>query len=461
MKFFCALAFLAVLGANVEAKEVVCYIPTWVDITSYVDTKLCTMFMISFGDVNADGSIRVPDLSSFKRLQTPTSKLLLALGGATAGVANFRAVAATPASRENFAKNCLNVVKQHGLDGIDMDWEFPESYERTTFAELHQAIRDKFGSKYLLTTAVMPGNWRVRDEKVYDIAALGKSCDFINLMSYDYHADASWDYNSGIFFNAPIRVNGYGDSVENGIKLFIEGGAPASKLNVGTPFYGRTYTLSSPSQNKPGDKWGAGGTQIMAANTPSYHDYCKKIADPSYTKKRDSLTMCPYMYKGTEWIAYEDEQSIKDKGDLANKYGLGGVMTWALHQDDYSGVCSSCKWPLLKALNSAIGRAKACDGSSSGGNGGNVVVIPTTTQKATTKKADGGNNGGNNNNNNNNNGGGSTTIITKCPSTGTLPHPDCSKFYSCGAVGSAPYEMSCGSLQFDKVSGTCGWVCNN
>lgn len=57
---------------------------------------------------------------------------------------------------------------------------------------------------------------------------------------------------------------------------------------------------------------------------------------------RDAYTFCPYMYSGNLWMSYEDEQRIMDKGNLATKYKLGGVMLWSLQQDDYDGVCSSC-----------------------------------------------------------------------------------------------------------------------
>lgn len=63
------------------------------------------------------------------------------------------------------------------------------------------------------------------------------------------------------------------------------------------------------------------------------------------------------MYKGDLWTSYEDVHSIARKSQLANStnYNLGGVMVWAIHQDDIDSVCGS-KQPLLKALNNAVGR---------------------------------------------------------------------------------------------------------
>uniref|UniRef100_A0A336KY38 CSON000037 protein n=1 Tax=Culicoides sonorensis TaxID=179676 RepID=A0A336KY38_CULSO len=449
MKFLVIFGFLLITASNIKAKQVVCYIPEWgPDITSKVNTSLCTMFMISFGTVDSNGNIGLPsNFANFKKLRTANSKLLLAIGGAswTAKTA-FSAIAASATTRTTFAQNCLNVVQSNGLDGVDIDWEFPDSSDRTNFVALHQAIKNKFGSTYTLTTAVSVGAWLLVTNNVYDIPGLSAAVDYINLMAYDLHMDEPWDATFGVYFNAPVKANS-GDSLDKGINLWLNGGAAASKLTLGVPFYARIYRLSDPIKTAPGSPFN-GGYQSQSAYTPAYNVYCPNIASSLWTKKRDALTLCPYMYNGDLWMSYEDQQSIIDKANLANSYNLGGVMLWALNQDDYDGVCSTCKWPLLRALNSAVGRATPCSGT--------VVVNPTTTtpsqapttttttQKTTTSS-----------------GGSSTGTITTCTTTGLFSYPsDCSKFYNCAYVGYAPIVQACSSgLFFNAVSQSCDWSC--
>lgn len=171
--------------------------------------------------------------------------------------------------------------------------------------------------------------------------------------------DEFWDSETGVYLNGPVKVNNSGDNIENSINMFLEGGAPASKLNMGVPFFGKTYQLADPSRTEPGSPFIA-GLQQHDVNIPPYNENCQKFQNSAWIKNRDAYTLSPYMYSGNLWITYEDEQSIFDKANLAIQYNLAGVMCWSLYHDDYDGVCSSCKWPLLKALNSAIGRATAC-----------------------------------------------------------------------------------------------------
>lgn len=124
----------------------VCYVPSWgPDLTNKINPSYCSIFVIAFGTLDGNGNVGLPDnFANFKKLKTANSKLLLAVGGATAGTAVFQQNAATAASRARFAKNVLNLVVANGLDGIDIDWEFPDASDRSTFVALHADLKARY-----------------------------------------------------------------------------------------------------------------------------------------------------------------------------------------------------------------------------------------------------------------------------------------------------------------------------
>jgi chitinase len=91
------------------------------------DCRMWTHLNLAFGLVK-EGRVSVSHLKHLGRVTAfkawnPQLKILLSVGGWGAG--GFSEAAMTQAGRELFAKTASDIVREVGLDGIDIDWEYP------------------------------------------------------------------------------------------------------------------------------------------------------------------------------------------------------------------------------------------------------------------------------------------------------------------------------------------------
>ncbi len=74
----------------------------------------------------AHDDLDIPNLRALKALRAQNLRLLVLLSvGGWSGSRYFSDVAATPSARRQFSASCLQIVEKYGLDGLDIDWEYP------------------------------------------------------------------------------------------------------------------------------------------------------------------------------------------------------------------------------------------------------------------------------------------------------------------------------------------------
>jgi len=133
----------------------VCYftIPTeeWPNLRpAKIDPTLCTHIIIGFAKINEGllSPMMKEDEQIYQEIvalkkKSPELKVLLSVGGAN-NDQGFRNVIRTLEQREEFALHSAKYLQEFGLDGIDLDWEFPAWYspfeERFQFQMLLQEL---------------------------------------------------------------------------------------------------------------------------------------------------------------------------------------------------------------------------------------------------------------------------------------------------------------------------------
>jgi chitinase len=191
-------------------------------------------------------------------------KVLLAIGGWNEGSQNYSELAGHPERRQRFVQQSSEFIRRHNFDGesdfwgffcqrsifhfsgLDLDWEYPTQrgglpQDKETFVLLVQELSREF-KKHNLHLSSAFGAAKKTIDSAYSVARLAPYLDTMHIMCYDYFG--AWDKQIG--FNAPLSEDSKNQrvrelTVEYSIKYFLDLGAPAEKLIMGLPFYGRTF----------------------------------------------------------------------------------------------------------------------------------------------------------------------------------------------------------------------------
>lgn len=285
----------------------------------------------------------VEELNSLKK-NKPNLKVLVSVGGWTWS-GGFSDAALTAESRAKFAKSCAAFVKEFKLDGIDLDWEYPNQSgagnihrpeDVHNFTLMLKEVREELDlmsknegneNHYLLTIATGADEAYVRNT---ELGELHKYIDFLNIMTYDFYN--GWHNVNGHHSNYMPSAQPEMDknSVVDAVEIHINSGCPVEKINLGIPFYGRIWKGVKTDSDKV--LFNQAETVGMGID---YIDFYQDINANGYTRYWDDTAKAPYLWnpETKTFISYEDEESIIIKIDYLKKRGLAGVMFWEYSAD--------------------------------------------------------------------------------------------------------------------------------
>ena len=280
-----------------------------------IPMNLLTHVNYSFAIPAPSGDTLIPlqDDSILKRLvkhvHDNRKEVFISIGGWGIGDGGgedgrFHRMAERAEGRRAFIESTMRFVRKYNLDGVDLDWEYPD--EDHPSADHYVALVQDLGKQLhaegkKLTAAVVSYG-----KKGYGIKKEAfDAMDWINLMAYD--DDYSKDYLAA---HSPYAL-----AIQSLDYWIKERGLPASKAVLGLPFYAK----------KGFGQYGPGYKQLLADGASPYDDF----------------------WKGS---FYNGIITTEAKTRLAIERGCPGVMIWEIGldvNDDRS---------LLRAINRARGR---------------------------------------------------------------------------------------------------------
>ena len=276
------------------------------------------------------------------RKKNPSLTVLISVGG-WGWSGGFSDAALTAQSRVRFVESAVAFVKQHDLDGVDVDWEYPglpgaghrfRAEDKQNFTLLLRALRARLDEQgkalhrrmYLTIAAGSSEEWMDHT----DMAAVARTVDRVNLMAYDYYepSDDKRTGNHAPLFTDPADPKHV--SANASVLAMEKAGVPAEKLVLGVPFYGHAWGDVAPGKThglfQPGKPAAVGYLQYSALK--------EKLKQGGFTRFWDAAASAPYLYDPKEriFVSYEDPASLQLKCEYVKQHALGGIMFW-----EYSG----------------------------------------------------------------------------------------------------------------------------
>ncbi len=351
---------------------------------SITDTLDIDIINIAFSVIRNGIAVWQPDafaVEALSRLRAinPSIRIVLSIGGWGAG--GFSEMARTAEGRRLFTDSCTKLVKDYGLDGIDLDWEYPGSSaagiesspdDKENFSLLLQDLRDALsalGRRYyqLSIAAGAAPSYIERTE----MAKVAEIVDYVQLMTYDlspaygqvtgHHTNL---YPSKIYqeraresaladrFNMRFGEAGkamleefIASSVDQSVSKFREAGVPREKIVIGAAFYGRSFHGIIGS--------GDGLAMQTAGDTeagPVYDTLTEEYLEQNgFERYWDEDAKAPWLFNGDTFITYDDPNSLDEKAKYAVSEGLGGVMYWVYDAGKKQGLNHVLRTALDKA----------------------------------------------------------------------------------------------------------------
>ncbi|KDR78222.1 hypothetical protein GALMADRAFT_1307739 [Galerina marginata CBS 339.88] len=304
------------------------------------------------------------------------TKIVLSMGG-WSGSHWYSEAMSSASNRSKLVKTLADTIKSYGLDGIDIDWEYPNasgagnphsSADSANFLSFLKLLRSTIGDSKVISAAVTHTPWLGENgAPLINVSEYAKYMTYVNIMNYDVFSSSSHPGPNAPLGNLCGSSSQPQANAQAALAQWTRAGMPAAKLLLGLPVYGyvskskdKELTGSSlPSSILPtgahprlapnrfrisealGDLSALWGQQIPFIQLVQSKVLVKNQdgtygAANGYTSAWDNCSDTPYLYNigRTTVVTFDDTYSIASKTLFAKKSGMGGCFTWSLDQDD-------------------------------------------------------------------------------------------------------------------------------
>lgn len=270
----------------------------------------------------------------------PQLQVLVSVGGGS-GSAGFSEMAFTAEGRQKFVDSAVALVEKYGLDGVDVDWEYPgythtpgmnvRPEDKQGYTLVMKDLRQRFDKEEKrlgrqLVTSSATGATQIWLDHT-DMREAAKWMTSVNMMCYDWYSESAKNtgHDSPMYTNKddPKHI-----SIDDAVKMNLKAGVPRRKLVIGVPFYGRRWTGVGPTNDGLWQPVTGQGSAIV------FHETVPLVNAQGFVRHWDRTAMAPFLYNADTktFVTYNDAEAEEARTAYVKKNKLGGIMFW-----QYSG----------------------------------------------------------------------------------------------------------------------------
>ncbi|EIW75802.1 glycoside hydrolase family 18 protein, partial [Coniophora puteana RWD-64-598 SS2] len=241
---------------------------------------------------------------------------------------------ANASTRTTFISSVQNTIQEYGLDGIDIDFEYPGAVERDAPATdtpnltaFFEQVKSTLPDTTIISIATPAGYWFL---KGFEIDKISSYVTYMNMMYYH----GPWDTN--VTDQAPV-TNPQTSIVDitTSALLYTRAGIDLSIVNLGLAWYGRTFHLSDTScqgYNCTMVGGGAPGVCTAASGILAMFEIQEMIANGN-TPIYDSGSQTYWFDDSNgDLVTFDQADTWQDKVTFADQTCFGGTFIWSVDQ---------------------------------------------------------------------------------------------------------------------------------
>ncbi|KAF7153908.1 hypothetical protein RHSIM_Rhsim01G0039300 [Rhododendron simsii] len=321
---------------------------------SDIDSSLFTHLICGYAYINNSTFellISPPDETNFSnftdivRRKNPTVKTLLSIWTQNQNFAAYFSMTSQLSHRSSFIESSIQRARLYGFDGLELNGVKPgPNMNNMTdmgllFDEWRSAInRESKNSSRSPLILTMEGYYMPSQNTTsYPLDSIRRNLDWVNIRAYDYHSPFKERFTGA---HSALYDPSSNVSTDYGIKEWMSRGLPAKQMVLGLAYYGYSWTLVDPTDNRIGSP--ARGT-IETDGSMNYkyiRSFWKCEGEKVLYNSTYVTNYC--VTSSSIWIGYDDVEAIRTKISYAREKGLLGYTVYQV-PNDYN-------WELSKAV---------------------------------------------------------------------------------------------------------------